>query len=159
MVANLRHGWPVGGVAASVDPPESVPRVHDRVSAELARILARPLDTAAAVRCGDKAPPVGGARERLPAAATETKLAIPGPVGVTQNRYTKLKGGFEERDRRRRGERDANDATRKSYALFSDLDEVLVAGRSAQVSHEDEHHCLTAVGRQPHRAAVRCQER
>lgn len=138
--------WPVRREAAAIDPPHSQVRVDDHVATELAGILRRHPEPPAPSDRGEQPRPVSRVEEGAPAGAPpEPEGVVGNAIRIAEHRHSEVEGPLEDRHRRRGGKRHADHASGQAGPLRSDLHEVLIAGHSTEVAHEDEHHGLAAV--------------
>lgn len=146
---NVADRRAISGPAASIDPVQPACGVQHHVTAELIRVVADASETSPVTQGTRQSDPGPGVDDREPPRPSpEPEHPIGGASRVTQDRDVQVESAFEDRDRRRRCEGDADDTAIQGVALCSDLHEVLIARDSAEVTHEDEHHRLAAELRQ-----------
>ncbi len=147
---DVGDGGAIGRPTASVDPPQPALGIEYDIAAELAWILAYTAEAPPppqGARQADQVPRVQD-RER-PRDPSEPEHVVGDTVRVAQDGDIQAEAAFEHRDRPGGRERDADHASRQALSLCSDLHEVLVAGNSAEVAHEHQHHRLAPEFRQP----------
>lgn len=148
--SNVVDGGAICRPSAPVDPAQPALGVKDHVATELAWVFTDTSETAATCQCAGEADPVSRSDGcEPPPPSSESEYAVCDSIRVAQDRDAQVQPAFEDRDRGRRRKRDADDTAFDGVSLGSDLHEVLVAGDSAEVAHEHQHHGLAAKRREP----------
>jgi hypothetical protein len=128
-------------------PSDAAVGVEDDVAAKLQWVLtlwsARELALERKAEKGlpDARPADGTSKRR----AAETKPPVDGELGIAVGRHRKRRSDHGKE--RWSGKRHADEACAKLFTSCSDLDQVLAAGNSANVAHEDHDGGLTPKGR------------
>ena len=142
---DLAHGRAIRWPAASIDPSQSTRGIQHHVAAELVRVFADACQATPVAQGTRQADPVPGLDDREPPRPSpESEHPVGDASRVTQDPDAQVEPAFEDRDRRRRCEGNADDTAIQGVALCSDLHEVLIARDSTEVAHEHQHHRLAA---------------